>query len=690
MPIRVSSKRPAAAPPQSREAVPFGLPIPPADRPQKPEGISLCMIVKNEERFLAQCLHSVADVVDEIIIVDTGSTDRTIEIAKSFGASIIEREWRNDFAWARNESIKSATKRWILFLDADEELTPESKPELRKLRSAPAHHHAVWVRCYNKSDDYRGTGDMSHVLIRIFPNAPEIRFRGLIHEYPSVNGDANGLQAVLAPINIVHHGYLKEVVAQRNKLQRNLDIVKAAAEQDPTDPFHWFNLGTTAFQAGDYEQTRDALEEMIRKNGSAKRGFMPNGLALLAETYCDKLGDPVNGERISRRALELAPRYANAHFQLGKALVAQKRHEEAREAYKAAIDDGAYAHLQFVIDDQVYVWKAHCEIGSSFAAQGDDEKALEWFARALKNAPKVQPVQVNHARALDRLQRFDEAQAAFRDAFETHRDDLTSIDYVNFLLRRGNGRDALEVIESVHAQLSDAGASALLVAGFQIASKLAVPTVERYLLAAAERTPGNAEILNPLETILRARGDHETLAALLAREEATTAISAADWLRRSHRAIAENRFEDALVASESGIANSPENPLLHYNAAIALANLGRKEEALHHLAFISVPHGEAYLRGELLRAVTLRELDRPEEALAAVERLLAEDPNQVDGLLLRAALLESRGDVADAEALLRRTLLLNRKRIGVELASLYLRAGRFADAARVAQEALEG
>ncbi|MHB8146865.1 MAG: glycosyltransferase family 2 protein, partial [Vulcanimicrobiaceae bacterium] len=167
MPIRVTSKRHAPAPnaskaPSDTAELPFGLPHPPAGYEQKPEGISLCMIVKNEERFLAQCLRSVADAVDEIIVVDTGSTDGTIEIAKSFGATVIERDWRNDFSWARNESIKPATRRWILFLDADEELVPASKIELARLRTVPAYRKAVWVRCFNKADDYLGTGDMSH------------------------------------------------------------------------------------------------------------------------------------------------------------------------------------------------------------------------------------------------------------------------------------------------------------------------------------------------------------------------------------------------------------------------------------------------------------------------------------------------------------------------------------------------
>ncbi len=693
MPIRVTAKRSTVAPnPPSptRATLPFGLPQPPPQHPQKPPGISLCMIVKNEERFLAQCLRSVAGAVDEIIIVDTGSSDRTIEIARSFGARVIEREWRDDFSWARNESIKDATKRWIMFLDADEELTPESKDALKQLRNAPAYKGAVWVRCFNRADDYLGTGDMSHALVRIFPNDEEIRFRGLIHEFPSCDDSPSGLQAVIAPISIIHHGYLKDVVAERNKGQRNLDIVRAAAEREPNDPFHWFNLGNTAFLVGDFEQARDALEEMFRRNAGAKRGFIPNGYAVLAETYTDKLGDPVRGEQVARQALTVAPHYANAHFQLGKALVAQRRYDEARAAYRDAIADGPYAHLQFVIDDQVYIWKAQCEIGSTYVMQGNDKDAVEWFHKAHDAAPNVQPVMINYARALDRLGRTEEAHAMYKRAYETHHDDIATIDYVNALLRLDKGVQALEVIEESHSRLSDGAAVALLLAAAQIAVKNELPLSEIYLWSAAQRAPGNAEILNPLEAMLRARGDDERLAQLLEREAASLPQSSADYLRRSYQAITRSDFSAARVLSLAGIERAPSDPLLHYNAAIAAVNLELKEEALEHLEFVLPDDGEAYQRCELLRGVVLRELGRLPEAASSLGRLLDVDPSQPDALAARAKVYEELVRYDEAEIDLRRLFAVDSQRGGIELSSYFMRRGRFADAAAIAEQALAG
>lgn len=689
MPIRVTSNRKTPAARTNGGALLFGLPQPPANTVQKPAGISLCMIVKNEERFLEQCLRSVADVVDEIIIVDTGSTDRTIEIARSFGATVIEREWRNDFAWARNQSIESATRRWILFLDADEELTPESKNALLELKNVPAHRHALFVRCFNESDDYRGTGAMSHSLVRIFPNDERIRFRGLIHEFPTLDNNPGGLPTANSPVAIVHHGYLKDVVAERNKAARNLEIVRAATEQDPSDPYHWFNLGTTAFLSGDFEAARDALEEMRRINGRQPRGFMPNGLAVLAEIYCDKLHEPKKGEEVVHDALAFSPHYANAHFQLGKVLIAQRRFDEARQAFQAAIDDGKHAGEQFVIDDQVYRWKAHSEIGSSYVLQGNDEKAIEWFERGLRNAPGVEPLQINRARALERLGRHDEAEAAFREAHELHADDASTADFVNFLLRRHRGLDALSVIDRAHEKLTDAGAVALLHAAAQIAVQLSLPTAIDYLRLAAERMPSAADILNPLESALRERGLHEELGELLAREAQSEPLLPADFLRRSHQALERGDARLARALADRGLERAPDDARLRYNAALAATRIGDADGAVEHLRRIDAGDPATFAAAGSLLAATLRDVGRLDEAVAAAERLIAEQPANLDAQALRASLYERLGELTMAERSYRALYDIDHAVGGVELASFYLRQQRFADAARIADEALQ-
>ena len=457
MPLRIRSKRvaPAAAANASAAQPPFGLPSAPPGWAQMPAGISLCMIVKNEERFLRACLESVKDAVDEINIVDTGSTDSTIAIAREFGARIEEHPWCNDFSWARNKALDMATRRWIFQLDADEELLPESIEALRQLKSAPSHLTGVWLRCVNSSDRYRGGGTISHAIIRIFPNHPRIRYKGAIHEFPAVDDSPLSMPAVVAPIKIVHHGYLEDVVADRGKYQRNMSIIEQSVLDHPEDAFHWYNLGMTAYLNGEYERSVPALEKMWNlclEHGM--RAFTANGLQILADVHSEHLNDPQTGLRWALRCLEKAPRYANAHFSAGKAYFLLQRYGEARQMYQKAIDDGRYMDRQFVVDDEVPAWKAPCEIGSTYAEEGDHQTALTWFEKALASRPKVQPLRVNYAKALEALGRFDEAQAVYQALLDDFGDELSVVDLVNFYLRRKNDRAALDLIDTRAATLS--------------------------------------------------------------------------------------------------------------------------------------------------------------------------------------------------------------------------------------------
>ncbi len=205
MPIHINDAHERSIFAQLQTGLLFNLPPPEDGSEQLPEGISLCMIVKNEERFLAECLESVKGVVDEINVIDTGSTDRTVEIARSYGANIQFREWRNDFSWARNEAIAMATRRWTFVLDADEELERESRSLVNSLRTTPATSTSVYINIVNLISDPSGMGTMSHRLIRIFPTAKGLFYKGVIHETIGLHA-GEPTWAVLSPITILHKG----------------------------------------------------------------------------------------------------------------------------------------------------------------------------------------------------------------------------------------------------------------------------------------------------------------------------------------------------------------------------------------------------------------------------------------------------------------------------------------------------
>jgi tetratricopeptide (TPR) repeat protein len=671
MPIRVRAKRAAVkrAPGTTGASLPFGLPQPPYDWPQKPPGISLCMIVKNEERFLEQCLRSVAGLVDEINIVDTGSRDRTVDIARQFGARVEHSEWRNDFSWARNKALAMATRRWVMQLDADEEVTADSKDALDAIRTAPAHLMGVWVRCVNASDRYRGGGSISHAIIRIFPNTERIRFQGAIHEFPSIDGSPFSMKAVPAPVKLIHHGYLADVVKDRDKFARNMSIIEQSVEHEPNEAFHWYNLGMTAHINGDHERGAPALEkmwELCKANGM--RAFTANGLQMLADMYTEHLGDPEKGLHYARECLVCSPHYANAHFSAGKALFALKRYDEAREMYGAAIADGEHTGRQFVVDDDVPAWKAHCEIGSTFAEQERHADALEWFDRGLANRPAIQPLRINRAKALENLGRFAEAEETLRALYEEFGDEHSGVEYVNYLLRHHKEREAVALIERDAERFGTVAATTMLLAAAHVTQKNQWGDGEEYLRRAERIDPANEAVASAITVLEANRG------------------AAGDALQYISQAMSSGQFAEALAHSLKGIEALPADERFRYFAALACANLQRKDEALAHLERIGdAPTAEA---AWLLRATLLRETGGAAGALDALRNVVRLNPQNLDALLMQAALCDAAGEVKAAESALLAALPLNKPRVAVELAALYLRAGRLQDAKRVAEEAL--
>lgn len=455
----------------NRAALPFGLPPAAPGRVQKPAGISLCMIVKNEERYLERCLSSVAGVVDEINIVDTGSTDRTMEIARKFGARVEEHPWQDDFSAARNRSLAMARKRWILTLDADEELNADSVSHLQNLRSAPANLTAVLVRCFNVAEDANSAlGTVSHAIVRIFPNDSRVRFRGRIHEFVSVADSATSIAAVSSPITITHYGYGDSVLAERGKLARNMRMIELSAQAEPEDSYNWYNLGVTAHVGGDQRRAAEALERMweICRSTNSLRLFLGNGLQILSTVYTEHLGDPQKGLEYALECIKIAPHYANAHFAAGKAYLAQRRFEEARAMYLRAIDDAAYLDRQFVVDVDSAGWKPACDIGCSYGIEGNHEEAVSWFDKAFALKPAARPIRVHRAKSLESLGRIDEARADYESLHRQFNDEQSALGLVNFLLRHDYVA-ASDTIERVQAHLSDGAAVPMLQAALHLA-----------------------------------------------------------------------------------------------------------------------------------------------------------------------------------------------------------------------------
>lgn len=312
-----------------------------AARPPSPArpNLSLCMIVKNEGAHLPACLESARGLADELIVVDTGSTDDTREIALRFGAKLIRSDWTGDFSRARNLSLDAATGRWIIWLDADDRLLEADKAAIRALAEAdPDLSPKAYGLMVKNSRDGGLTGTVFN-QIRVFPNRPALRFRAPVHEQILPALEAAAIPVEYIPVRILHTGYADPEVAKA-KQARNRAILEAQVEAGQgITPVTLYTLGCACADLGDAAQAvgwfRKAAD-LARETGSdphVKEGAPAKAAAALAS-----LG------RLAEALEELAPCLAlprpGPEALLVKAQIesARGRPEEARPVYERLLD----------------------------------------------------------------------------------------------------------------------------------------------------------------------------------------------------------------------------------------------------------------------------------------------------------------------------------------------------------------
>ncbi|WP_125154900.1 tetratricopeptide repeat-containing glycosyltransferase family 2 protein [Clostridium rectalis] len=219
--------------------------------------ISLCMIVKNEEDNLERCLKSVEDLVDEIIVVDTGSTDKTIEIAEKYNAKIFNFKWCNDFSAARNESLKHASKDWILIMDGDDEFCSGDKVKFRNLIEKDLVDNTIYFfETLNFSGYSVNTTDISiNLNPRLFKNNYGFHYEGKVHNQ-LVNNEKDVVGETY-DIRIYHYGYLNKNIVSKDKRNRNISLLKEQIKKGVDKKFAYFNLGNEYFALDDKRSALD-------------------------------------------------------------------------------------------------------------------------------------------------------------------------------------------------------------------------------------------------------------------------------------------------------------------------------------------------------------------------------------------------------------------------------------------------
>ena len=364
--------------------------------------LALCMIVRDESKFLAGCLESVRGFADEIVVVDTGSVDDTVAIASASGARVYPFAWRDDFAAARNESLRHCTAEWVLFLDADERLAPAQEEALAGcLDDRGAAAHALLVR----SRATLPTGPSVQVMpyARLFRNDPRFRFEGTIHEQITPSIERAG--GVIRPASIIieHLGYGQGVDVLRQKTERNLRLLHERLRKNPLDASACYHIGSTASMFGRYGEAKEYLRRALGVKG-LPQSFRAIVWNLLAEAGL-RTGRPAEAEQCCRASLALAPVQLTARWYLVGACVERKEFAAAliplREILAMFFDVPSSPPIDVSVDLQMDESVVRQIMGQCLWKTGDTVSALRCFAQALSLNPSSPEIRSNFAVAMN-------------------------------------------------------------------------------------------------------------------------------------------------------------------------------------------------------------------------------------------------------------------------------------------------
>lgn len=416
--------------------------------------ITACLIVKNEEDMLRRCLESLQDGVDEIVIVDTGSTDTTKEIAKEFTDKVYDFEWTEDFAEARNYAASHATGEWIIAVDADECVDPENfKAAMEEIKGHGGKYDMYAVEIISFVGE-SAESSMVNNMARIYRNNGVLYFEGAIHE--QLVKKCGEKKLVLSSVKLYHYGYLKNVIEKHNKQERNMKIIKKELKSGKDKGFTHFNYGQELRRLGKTKEALDAFITAFQHKEDISHGWVATCLYFMVESLV-KLKRYEDALTIIKDAEEIFPTAPDFPFLKGEVYFKQNRFDDAKEVYTNIIMKGptVYSNVILYVESQALL--PHIRLAEIYVQEKQDEQAVKHYMEALNEISSSAKVISNIIRLLSKYHTAEEI-AEFLGRNQIIKTDDIRIEVLKYILNFGLGELTLlltnDFVNKEHTSIS--------------------------------------------------------------------------------------------------------------------------------------------------------------------------------------------------------------------------------------------
>ncbi|MHC4295533.1 MAG: glycosyltransferase, partial [Planctomycetota bacterium] len=388
--------------------------------------ISACLMVKNEEELLPQCLDSIRHWVDEIIVVDTGSSDRTVEVAQSYGARIFHQPWEGNFSKHRNYSVEQATGDWILIIDADECIDKEDIGQIRQLLTR-SEHRVISINVYNVGGKNEETVTFLP-SVRFFKRELGLKYEGIVHNLLKVPPDEPILRT---GVRLKHYGYGLSAEKMKSKFERSRALLEKQLEEAPDNYYAHFHYAQLLRGQGlnDHPEFAPLILKAAHRALELSNPDDPDSrhvhlMALHQVAWVQFItGNYPEASTHCHRALEHKADYLDPMLLLGHIALRSGDCEQAKKHYQRYLDAQAQYNPAHEIDSLILLHPQSREsalygLGTIALDEGRFDVAAEYFQDTLRACPGFLDTDTRLGWTYLRLHRLEDAQACFQRALE--------------------------------------------------------------------------------------------------------------------------------------------------------------------------------------------------------------------------------------------------------------------------------